>query len=63
MLFVVVAVVVFLCFVLFFLFPHVARNDQVQKTLASVRKRGRLCQIALWNCFGGRIWTQFPSHF
>ena len=44
MLFVVVVVVVFLCFVLFFFFPHVARNDQVQKTLASVRNRGRLCR-------------------
>ena len=28
----------------FFLFPPVPYDDQVQKTLASVRKRGRLCR-------------------
>ena len=61
MFFVVVAVVVYLCFV--FLSPPVPRNGQVQKRLASVRMRGKLCQIALWDHFGGRIWTYFPSHF
>ena len=40
---VVAAVVIFLCF-FYFLFPPVPRNDQVQKRLASVRKRGRLCR-------------------
>ena len=38
-----VAVVVFLCFVFFFISP-VPYDDQVQKTLASARKRGRLCR-------------------
>ena len=40
MFFVVVAVVVFLCY--FFLSPRVPCNEQVQKRLASVRMRGKL---------------------